>query len=87
MSFHLLLNRMLGRVFLRHFAPANKELRFKFMLNLECSKLYVDIIKPCEKEHHMVEQTALLSLRKHYEAEVHLLSKQLHFFPHCYISR
>lgn len=49
------------------------------MLNLECSKLYVHIIKLYEKQHHMVEQTALLSLRKHYEAEVCLLPKQLIF--------
>lgn len=50
------------------------------MLNLECSKLDVHIIKLYEKQHHMVEQTALLSLRKHYEAEVCLLPKQLIFF-------
>lgn len=50
------------------------------MLNLECSKLYVDIIKPYEKQHHVVEQTALLSLRKHYEAEVCLLLNSCIFF-------
>lgn len=56
------------------------------MLNLDCSKLYVDIIKPYEKQHHMVEQKALVSLKKHCEAEVCLLPKQLHFFPQCYTS-